>query len=52
LNDALRADGEFGGGGLVVHAVAELASEQHRPLGLARPVAREPACGRDDRLVP
>ena len=50
-DDRLRADGELRGRGLVVHAVADLAREQHRALGLARAVAGEPARGRDERLL-
>ena len=48
----LGADRELRRRGLVVHAVAELPCEQHRPLGLTRTVAGEAARGRDQRLLP
>src|SRR6478735_2304412 len=46
----LRADGELRGGGVIVHAVTDLARQDHRSFGLARTVAREAARGRDERL--
>src|ERR1700674_4339277 len=47
----LRAYGELRRGRVVVYAVADLAREQHRVLGLARAVPGESACGRDQRLA-
>ena len=47
----LRADGELRRGRVIVHAVADLAGEQHRALGLAHTVSGETARGRDERLA-